>query len=532
MGLFDNLFGRDTLQPCRVNMIKLHFLFLSLFLSWITQFSQAQTREIALDSFFSTIDKNGDISGSVLVAENGKTLYQKSFGYADAQNKIPNTANTLFQIASVSKLFTAIAVLQLHEQKKLNLTDKFSKYLPDFPYPEITIKQILSNTSGIPDIGDLFTPFWRLNRDTIFTLNDVIPALKISKLPLNFQAGEHWDYSNTNYVLLALLVEKISGEKFDSYLSKKIFKPAGMKNTFQKSSGANPYTRPNVAYNYSLPFMFSTTPVRVDSFAINDYKVHYKTWPSEGDANIYTSVSDLVNFDKALFDGILLKPNSLNLRVSPTTKNNGKKVILRGLGSEIGVIGDFYWGFGNRISLDSTIGKTVWESGGMPGCSANMISNLTKHQLIIWLNNKESSSAMDNIFGALDIVNSKAVAAKKAKKHAAVNFGQLLLKNDENSAFAKLIEMASDTTNFIMDENELNVLGYEFLENKKDALAFEVFRSALVLFPFSDNLFNSYGEVLAKSSKKEEAIIMYKKSLLLNPKNEDSKKSLEELEQK
>lgn len=532
MALLEKLFGGDNLRPCKTNRIKLRILVLSFFVCCITQCSVGQGREIALDSFFSTIDKNGDINGSVLVAENGKILYQKSFGYADAQNKIPNTANTLFQIASVSKLFTAVAVLQLYEQKKLNLTDKYSNYFPDFPYSEVTIKQILSNTSGVPDVGDLFVPFWRLNRDTNFTLNDIIPALKLSKIPLNFQAGDAWEYSNTNYSLAALLVEKISGEKFDSYLSKKVFKQAGMKTTFQKISGTNPYTHSNVAYNYEFPFRFSLTPVRVDSFAINDFKFNYKTVPSEGDANIYTSLLDLANFDKALNSGILLKQNNLNLLFSPSIRNNGKKVTLRGVGSEIGVIGDFYWGFGNRISLDSSMGKVVWESGGMPGCSANIIMNLTKNQLIVWLNNKRSSSAMDNIFGALCIMNDKAVTVKKAKKYIATTYAQLLVQNEKGYAFAKLIEMVSDTTNFILDENEFNELSYEFYNNEKTTLAFEVLRSAITLFPNSDNLFNSYGELLTKAGKKEEAIIMYKKSLLLNPKNEDSKKSLDLLEQK
>jgi Tfp pilus assembly protein PilF len=90
--------------------------------------------------------------------------------------------------------------------------------------------------------------------------------------------------------------------------------------------------------------------------------------------------------------------------------------------------------------------------------------------------------------------------------------------------------MASETANYILDENELNELGYEFFNNKKNALAFEVMRSAISLFPNSDNLFNSYGELLVKSEKKDEAIMMYKKSLLLNPENEDSKKCLELLE--
>lgn len=526
------LVSMGNLRPCKTNRIKHRFLLLSFFICCITQLSIGQGRESELDHFFSAIDKNGDISGSVLVAENGKILYQKSFGYADAQNKIPNTTNTLFQIASVSKLFTAISVLQLYEQKKLNLTDKYAKYFPDFPYPEVTVNHLLSNTSGIPDIGEVFLPLWRHNRDTIFTLNDVIPALKISKLPLTFQSGEAWEYVNINFVLAALLVEKVSGRKFDSYLSKYVFKPSGMKNTFQKASGTNPYTQPNVAYNYDFPFSYSITPVRVDSFATNDFKVHYKTWPSEGDANIYTSVSDLVNFENALYNGILLKQNSLNLLFSPSKRNNGKKNTLRGVGSEIGVIGDFYWGYGNRISLDSTMGKIAWESGGMPGCSANIIMNLTKHQLIVWLNNKRSSSAMDNIFGALSIMNNKAVAVKKAKESISTAYAQLLMQNSKDFAFAKLIEMESDTSNYILDEDELNQLGYEFFENEMVTLAFEVFRSAITLFPNSDNLFNSYGELLAKSGKKEEAIIMYKKSLLINPQNEDSKKSLALLEQK
>jgi len=514
-----------------MNKTQLRALLLSFFVCCLVQFSTGQEPEKALENFFSTINRNGEISGSVLVAENGKVLYQRSFGYADAQHKIPNTANTLFQVASVSKLFTAIAVLQLYERKKLNLTDRFIKYFPDFPYPDVTIKQVLSNTSGIPDVGDVFVPLWKLNKDTIFTLQDIIPALKSQQLPLGFKSGEGWDYSNTNYNLLALLVEKVSGEKYAGYLSKNIFIPAGMKSTFQKASGTNPYAHPNVAYNYAWPFISSMTPARVDSFAINDYKVHYRTWPSEGDANIYTSASDLAAFNQALFNGRLLKQKTFDLVFSPSTRNNGKKIILQGLESEIGVLGDFYWGYGNRIDVDSTLGKIVWESGGLPGCRANMIQNLTKHQLLIWLDNKESPSAMDNIFGALNIVNGRTAAVKKAKQQAAARYARSLISEGEDAAFAKLMTMAPDTTNFSLTQNEMNDLGYEFVNDGKMDLALQAFRAAVYVFPNSDNLFNSYGEILAKSGKKEAAIIMYKRSLLLNPKNGDSKKAIEQLEQ-
>ncbi|MCR8557244.1 serine hydrolase [Mucilaginibacter sp. BJC16-A38] len=515
-----------------MNKIQISALLLSFLICCLAQFSLAQEREKALDNFFSMINRNGEISGSVLVAENGKVLYQKSFGYADAQHKIPNTANTLFQIASVSKLFTSIAVLQLYERKKLDLTEKFIKYFPDFPYPDVTIKQLLSNTSGIPDVGDVFVPLWKLNKDTIFTLNDIIPALRSQKLPLGFKPGEGWDYSNTNYSLLALLVEKVSGEKYADYLSKKIFIPAGMKSTFQQTSGTNPYTHPNVAFNYAWPFISSMSPARVDSFAINDYKVHYKTWPSEGDGNIYASTSDLMNFNESLNNERLLKQKTLGLLFIPSTRNNGKKFTLNGVESEIGVIGDFYWGFGNRIDVDSTFGKIVWESGGKPGCRANIIQNLTRHQLLIWLDNKESPSAMDNIFGALYIVNGRTAAVKKAKQQAAAHYARSLISEGEDAAFARLIAMAPDTTNYSLTQNEMNDLGYEFFNNQKTDLALQTFRAAVYVFPNSDNLFNSYGEILAKSGRKEAAIIMYKRSVLLNPKNDDSKKSLADLEKK
>jgi CubicO group peptidase (beta-lactamase class C family) len=516
----------------KLMLIKRPALLLSFFICCLTQFSFAQEREKALDNFFSTINRNGEISGSVLVAENGKVLYQRSFGYADAQNKILNTANTLFQIASVSKLFTAVAILQLCERKKLNITDKFIKYFPDFPYPDVTIKQLLSNTSGIPDVGDVLVPLWKLNKDTIFTLRDIIPALRSQKLPLGFKPGEGWDYSNTNYSLLALLVEKVSGEKYATYLSKKIFIPVGMQSTFQKTSGINPYTHPNVAYNYAWPFISSMMPVRVDSFATNDYKVHYQAEPAEGDANVYTSVSDLVNFNQALFNGRLLKPRTIGLLFTPSIRNNGRKFTLNGVESEIGVIGDFYWGFGNRIDVDSTLGKIVWESGGLPGCSANMIQNLTKHQLLIWLDNQQSPSAMDNIFGALNIVNGRTPAVKKARQQAAAHYARSLKSEGEDAAFAKLMVMATDTANYSLTQNEMNELGYEFSNNQKTDLALQAFRAAIYVFPNSDNLFNSYGEILVKSGKKEAAIIMYKRSLLLNPKNDDSKKSLADLERK
>jgi CubicO group peptidase (beta-lactamase class C family) len=466
-----------------------------------------------------------------LVAENGKIIYQKSFGYADIQNKILNTPNTLFQIASVSKLFTAIAVLQLYERKKLNLSDKFKKYFPEFPYADVTIYQMLAMTSGLPEADPILFPIWKQKRDTSFKLIDIIPAINASKTQQKFKEGGDWDYCNNNYILLALLVEKISGLKFDKYLSKQVFEPAGMKSTFQRLSGTDPYIHSNVAYNYTFPHRYSLVPVRFDTSSIDHLRYRYRVRVGEGASEIYTSVIDLMNFDLALQKGVLLKKENQKLLFSPSKFDNGKIFSLNGVGNEIGEIGSFYWGFGTRLSLDTTFGNIVWESGGVPGARANMISNLSKKQFIVWLDNKENTSSMNNIFGALDILNGKITIIKKPKKQVARSFGQLLESDNTDDAFAQLIAMASDSINYELKEDELNEMAYEFYSNGKKDNAFETLRAAIYLFPNSDNLFNSYGELLAKSGKKEGAIVMYKKSLLLNPKNEDSIKSLEKLEQ-
>ena len=116
----------------------------------------AQNKQKDLDNFFSTLSQNQQFNGNVLIAENGTIVYEKSFGYADFSTKRPNTANTSFPIASITKTFTSTAILQLKEKGKLQLEDAVIKILSDFPYPDITIKQLLSHTAGLPIYDSLF----------------------------------------------------------------------------------------------------------------------------------------------------------------------------------------------------------------------------------------------------------------------------------------------------------------------------------------------------------------------------------------
>ena len=144
----------------------------------------AQTISQRLDSFFNSLNDYKQISGSILIAQDGNTVTKKYFGFADLQSNIKNNDSTEFTLASVSKVFTSTAILQLKDKGKFKLDDAFVKYFPDFPYPNITIRNLLSHTSGLPDY-EIYEKQRKEHPDTIFTIKDVIPSLKMWKQPLN-----------------------------------------------------------------------------------------------------------------------------------------------------------------------------------------------------------------------------------------------------------------------------------------------------------------------------------------------------------
>jgi CubicO group peptidase (beta-lactamase class C family) len=185
-----------------------------------------------LDSLFNAVknDPQMHFSGTVLVADHGKIIYKNSAGYADIIKKIANTDTTRFSLASLSKVFTCVAVMQLKDKGKLNLDDKLSAYLPDFPYPGITIRQLMSHTSGLPDFMEIFPG----GNTKPLTNNDIIPALKNSGKTIG-APGEKWSYSSPAMGLLALLVEKLSGLSFSAYFNQNIVRPSGMLHSYINS---------------------------------------------------------------------------------------------------------------------------------------------------------------------------------------------------------------------------------------------------------------------------------------------------------
>jgi len=181
-----------------------------------------------MDEYAQAEFKIKDFNGTLLVMQKGKAVYKKAFGMADREWNIPNTVNTKFRIGSVTKQFTAACILQLAEVNKLSLEDKLSKYIPDYPKGDsITVHMLLNHTSGIVNYTNL-PEFWP---KAILPLStDSMIALFKNK-PLDFSPGTKWNYSNSGYFLLGVIVEKASGKKFSEYLQKQLLDKANLKNT-------------------------------------------------------------------------------------------------------------------------------------------------------------------------------------------------------------------------------------------------------------------------------------------------------------
>jgi CubicO group peptidase (beta-lactamase class C family) len=243
--------------------------------------------------------KADELSGVVLFARDGKPLFRKAYGMADLGLRVPNNPETKFNIGSINKLFTRIAIEQLAERGKLSLDDTLAKHLPDYPNQEVaakvTLRQLLEFKSGL---GDIFTPEFRdAAKDRFRSPRDWFAVF--AHQPLQFEPGTSQKYSNAGYVVLGAVVEALSGQTYDEYVQEHIFKPAGMTET-----GAwdldDPIPNRAVGYTRKNPRGLASNGGR----RANSFLTAFKGSPAGGG---YSTVDDLLRLDAALRRGIFYK---------------------------------------------------------------------------------------------------------------------------------------------------------------------------------------------------------------------------------
>jgi CubicO group peptidase (beta-lactamase class C family) len=249
------------------------------------------------DAVETVLQKNllrGSFNGAILVAKEGQVVFEKYVGLKDPRVKGMDsiTAETPFQIASTGKTMTAAAILKLWEEGKLSLDDEVTKFFPGFPYAGVTVKTLLNHRSGLPNYL-YYMEHGGWNRQQQATNTDVLNTLIQWKPAKAATADRRFQYCNTNYVLLALIVEKVTGESFPSYMKKAIFQPLGMNHSF--------VIGPNEQEKHMLSFQHNNALWALD-FSDGPY----------GDKNIYSTPQDLLKWDRAVTNGKVLQPQTLD----------------------------------------------------------------------------------------------------------------------------------------------------------------------------------------------------------------------------
>jgi CubicO group peptidase (beta-lactamase class C family) len=304
--------------------IAVFFLFAAICLA---QDKPTNTNAARMDQIVQSYVPSKQFMGSVLVAQDGKVLLDKAYGYANLEWDIPNTPTTKFRLGSITKQFTAASILMLEERGKLKVEDPVKKYMPDAPpaWDKVTIFHLLTHTSGIPSFTSF--PDYRSREAEAMTPEKLVAWFRDK--PLEFEPGEKWNYSNSGYVLLGYLIEKVSGQSYSDFVQQNIFTPMGMKDSGYDSNSAVIAHR---AAGYS----------RDKAGPVNAGFVHMSIPFSAG--ALYSTTGDLLRWEQGLFGGKLLKPESLAKMITPfkedyafglsVSTKNGRKVIAHGGGIE------------------------------------------------------------------------------------------------------------------------------------------------------------------------------------------------------
>jgi D-alanyl-D-alanine carboxypeptidase len=265
--------------------------------------SAAQRQQI--DTLVGATMRHQHLPGmSLAIARNGAVLYASGYGYRDVQKRLPADSGTVYNIASMTKQFTATAILLLQEDGKLSVGDSLARYLPDYRYArQITLREMLNHTSGIPDYSIVENVPHRATAAQFVDL--------IKDTPLDFPPGSRFEYSNTNYVILGMIVEKVSGESYGDFLARRVFQPLGMHAT---SARMIPQDVPDGAVGYTYADgKIVTSPQTADDLGY-------------GDGTIDSSVTDLVRWDAALDNGRVLNRSSWSaMTFSPLSHGYGMR---------------------------------------------------------------------------------------------------------------------------------------------------------------------------------------------------------------
>ncbi len=421
----------------------------------------------------------------------------------------------MFELASISKQFTATGIMILHEQGLLDYASDIKVFFPGLSYDSITIRHLLNHTSGLYDYEDLINTYW--DADEIITNEDVLNLFREHQPALLFQPGDKYKYSNTGYVLLALIVERVSGMPFGEFMKNNLFIPSGMTRTMVYRRRYMPEVINDYAFGYvlSLKHKGYSLPDSVES----DKRV-ITLDGLQGDGAISSTVEDLFKWDRQLYTDNPVSQQALQEAFIPGKLNDGSDI-------DIGYKRHSY-GFGWRIH-NTKDGRMVWHTGHYPGYSNLIMRYIDIDRTIICLSNNgyEFFPLMNTIH---DILNNDSISLPLP--FFAEQLRGLFIESDITSLSDSIKTMINNRTRYIVSESRINDLGYDLLNLGRFNDAIAVFTCNTQLFPNSANTFDSLGEAYMLNGNDDLAIINYEKALALNPDMPSAIKALKRLKGK
>ena len=464
---------------------------------------RAEFPTASIDKYLESCAARGEFSGVVLVARRGEIQYHRGLGAASVDGSVALRKDSVFRLASVAKAFTAVSILMLRQEGKLSLDDDVRKYVPTLPYAGATIRRLLHHTSGLPDYVKLLDKHWDaeegdLSRRRFATNPDALGQLIKHKPPVRFAPGKRWDYSNTGYMLLALVVEKISGVPFSDFLTRRIFAPLGMKNTVLFT----PITPPVIEHR---AWGFRLSPDGGERLA-NDRNYLNAMY---GDGEVYSTAGNLLKWDQALYQAKLIPAAAVDEMFTSGRLSSGKDT---GYG--------YGWGIARRGGK-----KVVNHGGGWVGFRTWIDRELESRELLVVLTNNSSRSMGLVRDGILAILAGK--VPRLPKSPVSRLLGERLRREGLAGLKDEYRRLKSSRAKEIdFSEARLRQLGSYLLGKKKTGEAVAVLELNAEAFPKSARAREELGDALLAAGRRKEAGEVFRKALALSPQNRKLQKKL------
>ncbi|MBD3276293.1 MAG: serine hydrolase [Candidatus Marinimicrobia bacterium] len=463
---------------------------------------QPQEKADQIDEIMDAYNENRQFNGSVLVAEHGDVLFKGGYGLANMEWDIPNTPDTKHRIGSVTKQFTAMLILQLAEEDKLDLHAPILTYLPDFREEtgkQITTHHLLIHSSGLPNYTS--TPNFRELTRQHLTIQEMVQ--KYAQEDLEFEPGARFAYSNTGYLVLGAIIEKITGNSYETELQQRILEPVGMDNS---GYDHNSYVLEKRASGYDKVFTGYENTEFIDM-----------TIPHAAGA-MYSTVEDLFKWDRSLYNNKLLPRKWMQEYFEPR--------ISTGRGEY--AFGWFISNWPTGTEGDSV--KVIEHGGGINGFNAGFVRLVRDEHTIILLNNTGGTILNEISRKIIRILYGNDYEVPVTPVTEILR--QSIIEHGVEKAKSLYLDLrAEQEKKYEFNPSQLNSLGYQLMGAERYADAIEIFKLNVETYPENANAYDSLGEAYMNDGQTDLAIKNYARSLELNPDNTNAVNMLEKLQQ-